>query len=166
MKTIISLFLSLVSINAFAFDIGSITLKQDLQLQAVAPADYYSAQLSVCLDAKTKNVLPSEACSYNHNHRVCELFVYNFKNVEGAVTLLPAGTKFIVTEQFGPRISRDWSKKTSSVKIFADLTGHQEPASNPNLILECSQTNENFFGPRSFSMDELADVFSEFVEIQ
>lgn len=160
MKIFITTFIFFVfAQGASAAPLSALMLKRDLTLSPLGGGGSYSAEMSACFDVKSKTEIQSASCPYSSiNKRLCHLYIYNFRSEPGKLEIL-AGTEFVLAEQMGPKISHDWSKKTSFVKLFYRLKGAASPLSNPNLILECAETKKGFFAPALFTENEIQTLF-------
>jgi len=146
--------------------IKSVVTKQDFALNG------FEQKASLCFDMDTKQQIPAgdDDCrpTGDYSQRICKVLVYNLNDAAPAQTV-SRGTVFQVTEQLGPKRFHDWTKDTVVFKISSNLTG-SEKTSNPNLIIDCSQTKEGVFGlfggPEDFSIQEITEVLSSVLEIQ
>ncbi len=151
--TTLTLFIFAQGVSAAS--LSALMLRRDLTLNPLGGSGSYSAELSACFDVKSKTEIQSASCPYSSvNKRLCHLNIYNFRSEPGRLEIL-AGTEFVLSEQMGPEISYDWSKKTSYVKLFYRPKGAATLITNPNLILECAETKKGFFAPALFTESEI-----------
>lgn len=163
MKLALTTLALLIGQTTLASNIQSITLKTDVTLDKAT--DGYSGYVNLCIDVKTGKQTTDDNCFLKNDRRTCEVSIYNFETLAHSPMFIAKGTTFYVTEQMGPDISKDWNKKTSSFKLFANLNGF-EGHTNPNMVIDCMETKSGLFAPKKFSKSEVINVFKSVLDIK
>lgn len=143
----------------------TLTVKQTLKLNTDATQSTYWSYSRACFDMDLGAEIAASECEpFNQTKRLCTLFAYNFTGVAGARQTYDSGLVFNVNKQFGPGIQRnEWDRNFSKIKIFSSLS--KMDISNPNLLIECSE-GPSPQSPALFSIDEINQVLSKYVEIR
>lgn len=171
-------FLTLVLITAFSTlvfadefearkpQFRTATLKVNVKLDPLPEPNTLSQMKRICYDFETHSYINTDRCRASEKRR-CEVIVYNFRSTP-QVTQVPSGTVFKPTSQFGPYIINDWGKSSAYFKFFSNLTGVDKDFTNPNLIVECTQSGGGMwgFGLNGFTIAEVASALSAVVEIR
>ncbi|MCC7404890.1 MAG: hypothetical protein IT288_10890 [Bdellovibrionales bacterium] len=166
MKTLLLLVLGAwASQGAASETLKTVTIKSSLELTDTA--DGFPGSAHYCYDLEQGHILPAPECRAHDvpSRRLCSLVVYNLASAT-PVSSVPAGTVFFVNRQLGPEIHRDWDKRISAFKIFSNRSGQSESLSNPNLIIQCYQTFDNYRTPSLFGLDEIAAAMASEVSLQ
>lgn len=145
-------------LNAAKASVKTIILKQAVDLRAEGSSYVSSAEACVNMTTGQLEDKSTNECLYSNTQiRACLVFVYNTNKDLGEMHL-PAGTQFRISQKIGPETHKDWSKKTNSIKLFAEIA--DSGLKDPRVIIECTQTKSGFVGPKEFSLKELKQRLS------